>query len=174
MDRINECPVCGFRLKGGAASGYRCLKCHAHYSAKFVRRLRRTHFSALIDRHFSEQPDTPQRVEIEQERIFVPEPSVVAALDEAKEMAGERRLEDFLELSELPRPHGLLKESFEPAGLLQETAKYVPVNPMPMRAPKRAPRRTAKKTASQRKTKSSGTTPRRKAAKPRGATRRRR
>ncbi len=48
-----ECPVCEFPLRGTPQDGYRCARCHARYSTRFVRGLRRQAFSARIEAHFS-------------------------------------------------------------------------------------------------------------------------
>jgi hypothetical protein len=58
-----ECPVCGYRLKGTRFVGYHCLKCHSHFSARFIAHVQRHHFKELISHHFARPsiyvPPTP-------------------------------------------------------------------------------------------------------------------
>jgi hypothetical protein len=66
-----ECPLCGFTLKSQHISreiarykqtstrgGYRCVKCHAHFSAQYIGKLRRQQFKELIGKHFDSHAPT--------------------------------------------------------------------------------------------------------------------
>lgn len=98
-EHSHECPVCGFRLKGDRFTGYTCLRCSSHYSAKFIGHLRRQHFKGIISKHFDMPAPAPAAVEETEEQFLVPAPVVREAIEEAKEAAGKavQHLEDILD-----------------------------------------------------------------------------
>lgn len=105
------CPACNSMLRGSPMSGYRCVRCHAYYSTRHVRMMRRAHFGALIAQHFSQahksagvplpkEPLSRHRTEDIQSEIIIEDTKqeVVRALTEAREAASEasKHLEDVV------------------------------------------------------------------------------
>lgn len=112
-----ECPVCGHSLKGQLATGYRCMKCRAQYSTKFVRHLRRQHLRDLIERHFS--------VTVMEERVLVPQERIVQAAAQAQQAV--QSIDDFIDLAqECPDPRELIREAADPSQLLHREQRYAP------------------------------------------------
>jgi hypothetical protein len=79
------CPVCEFQLLGDRFSGYRCVKCHAHYSGKYISRLQQNHLRQLINKHFDGSNAPATRVERTNIIIEDKDERVAKALDEARQ-----------------------------------------------------------------------------------------
>ncbi len=105
------CPACNSMLRGSPLAGSRCVRCHAYYSTRHVRTMRRAHFGALIAQHFShvqkaagvprpKESLSRHRTEDIQSDIIVEDTKqeVVRALVEAREAASEasKHLEDVV------------------------------------------------------------------------------
>jgi non-ribosomal peptide synthetase component F len=135
-ERSHECPVCGFKLKGDRFAGYSCLRCHSHYSARFIAHLRRQHFKGLIAQHFTPvEPRTP--VVEESEEFLIPQETVRQAIEEAKEAAGRtvQHLEDILDAT------SAAQESIDEVELATDTMPVVGriTGFIPSRAPSAKP-----------------------------------
>ena len=93
-----HCPVCEFRLRGKPREGYRCVRCHARYSARFVRQLRQRQFRQLINHHFG------QRAEEFQSTLVVEDTD--GAIEAAVTAPEESPTEDiYLDLDQLVSTH---------------------------------------------------------------------
>jgi len=114
-----ECPVCGAALRGSRFTGYRCGKCGAFFSARYIAHARRQLFSELVAKHFSQTHPASmapvisgratKQAAVERVDVIIEDKAgkIERALAEAKEAArtASRHLEDVLERAEeLPDP----------------------------------------------------------------------
>jgi hypothetical protein len=154
---LPPCPVCGFSLRGTASDGYRCVKCHAHYSTRFVRQCARAQFRDVIAKHFDPPLPTPPAVpaslheeEARSTLLFEDADNTVQhALVQAKEAArsATAHLEDFLEVTLPQHPREFLGTP-SPTTLLQprpQSVQYTPQKITGRRKPVRTKARVVKK-----------------------------
>ena len=139
------CPLCGHNLKGSAFEGYRCIKCKHHYTAAFVRKLRRLQFAEMVDDHFTQSliiPE-PDREEVLEEVEFSVDAKTVERAE--KEAHLHAQLEDVVREDAWPDVRELLRESMDTT-ILQSHQKTVPEYEPPKSA-----RKTKRKTSKKRK-----------------------
>lgn len=103
------CPVCGTQLRGHPSDGYRCARCHAFYSTRHVRVMRREQFRELVHEHFGAAVRTPKELPPREENrvesdlvIREEQPEVEHAIAQAKRAAADaaRHLDDFVEVAQ--------------------------------------------------------------------------
>ena len=103
------CPVCGTQLRGHPSDGYRCARCHAFYSTRHVRAMRREQFRELVHEHFGAAVRAPKELppreedRVESDLVIREEqPEVEHAIAQAKRAAADaaRHLDDFVEVAQ--------------------------------------------------------------------------
>jgi hypothetical protein len=168
---VPECPICGFAIKGDAFSGYRCVKCHAHYRPQYIRRLRKAEIREHLERHFGKKaapaiPPAPvqhasdgasitidhKQLSPDTDRISIaidlaPKEEVTATLQEtaASARASTERLEALLSLgATIVGANKMVSETEE-----QDTQRPLPVKRAPLPTRKNFPltKKTPAKTA---------------------------
>ena len=77
--------MCGYGIREDKSSGFNCVRCRAHYSARFVLRMRRNHVRHIIAQHFTEQEYISPRASVEQISFTINDTNgITQALKEAK------------------------------------------------------------------------------------------
>ena len=127
------CPVCGTPLRGHPMTGYRCVRCHAFYSARHVRTIRREQFRDLVHQHFGPAPEPAKTEEITAADLIVEDDheEVERALSEAKAAAthAAQHLDDFVDGAKRLR---------EERAAISEVAAALPIERLRHEPPARA------------------------------------
>jgi hypothetical protein len=83
--------MCGFGLKGSRREGYHCLKCHSHFSARFVSHMQRLQLRQLISKHFDMRDGTQDGTQERAAARSAQEPSAKRPLSATQHFSSEQQ-----------------------------------------------------------------------------------